>query len=113
MNGEASVYYISYPEGRGVVLRVLHIALLANNPKITNMECLLFVSSGHINTVVNICNIFIAKVSFYLLVFPNRVAGLTLLIMINYTDYTKKSERNFFVLNMMLEFSIWYLISLS
>ena len=54
MNGEASVYYISYTEGRGVVLRVLHIALLANNPKITNMECLLFVSSGHINTVVNI-----------------------------------------------------------
>ena len=54
MNGEAPIYYIPYPGGCRVVLRVLHIALLANNPKITNMECLLFVSSGHSNTEGNI-----------------------------------------------------------
>ena len=56
MNREAPVYYISYPEWRGVVLRVLHIALLANNPKIPNMECLLFANSESFNTVVNICD---------------------------------------------------------
>ena len=58
MNGEASVYYISYPEGRGVVLRVLHIALLANNPKIPKIEGLLFANREHINTEGNIYDSF-------------------------------------------------------